>query len=555
MSTAPTQAPRFVVETGGKEPWPALWALVIGFFMILVDSTIVTVALPHIMSGLDTDINGAVWVTSAYLLAYAVPVLITGRLGDRFGPRTMYLGGLVLFTAASAWCGFSTSITMLIVARVFQGLGAAVMTPQTMAVITRMFAPDKRGAAMGLWGSVAGVATLVGPILGGVLTDSVGWQWIFFVNVPVGIIGFVLAARLVPRLKTNEHSFDLLGVALSAVGMFLLVFGIQEGEKYSWGTITGPITVWRLIILGIVVLGLFGFWQSRNTKEPLLPLFLFRDRNFSLANIAITVVGFSITAMGIPLILYFQAVRGMSPTRSALMLVPMALLTLVVAPLVGRYIQTHNPRPVAATGLLLCALAFGWYALIMHPGTRIWVLLLPAAVLGLANGAMWGPISVTATRNLPPRLAGAGAGVYNTARQVGAVLGSAAIATVMENRIAHEFPRSDVAVGGSVMGKALPPQLHDGFSSAMGQSLLVPAAALLIAVAAALFFARPADLGRHAGAVVRGGHAEPGRHAQSQPAPKGSSTPTPVPAPSPSPAPAQPEPEPALRQALPEPGV
>ena len=538
MSTTPTQAPRFVVETGGKAPWPALWALVIGFFMILVDSTIVTVAMPHIMSGLDTDINGAVWVTSAYLLAYAVPVLITGRLGDRFGPRTMYLAGLVLFTAASAWCGFSTSIGMLIVARVFQGLGAALMTPQTMAVITRMFPPEKRGAAMGLWGSVAGVATLVGPILGGVLTDSVGWQWIFFVNVPVGVIGFALAARLVPRLTTNEHSFDILGVVLSAVGMFLLVFGIQEGEKYAWGTITGLVTVWRLIIVGLAVLAAFAYWQSRNTKEPLLPLFLFRDRNFSLANLAITVVGFSITAMGIPLILYLQEVRAMTPTGSALMLVPMALLTLVFAPLVGRWIQTHNPRPVAATGLLLCALGLGWYAVLLHPGTRTWVLLLPAAVLGVANGAMWGPISVTATRNLPPRLAGAGAGVYNTARQIGAVLGSAAIATVMENRILHELPQARGQAGSSQMGRVLPAPLRDGFSSAMGQSMLVPGGAMLLAVVAALFFARPGGVARHAGPVVRGGHAEPGRHAGSLAG-----------------APGEPQPAPVGRDALAEPGA
>ena len=143
-------------------PWPALWALVLGFFMILIDTTIVSVANPSIMDGLKTDINSVIWVTSAYLLAYAVPLLITGRLGDRFGPKNLYLLGLVLFTGASAWCGFSDTISGLIAARVVQGLGAALMTPQTMAVITRIFPPDRRGAAMGLWGATAGVATLVG---------------------------------------------------------------------------------------------------------------------------------------------------------------------------------------------------------------------------------------------------------------------------------------------------------------------------------------------------------------------------------------------------------
>jgi EmrB/QacA subfamily drug resistance transporter len=488
-----TTAPEFVFETGGKRPWPALWALVIGFFMILVDSTIVTVAMPTIMGGLHTDINGVVWVTSAYLLAYAVPVLITGRLGDRVGPKRIYLAGLVLFTAASAWCGVSTSIGMLVTARVFQGLGAALMTPQTMAVITRMFPPQKRGAALGLWGSVAGVATLVGPILGGVLTDTVGWEWIFFVNVPVGLVGLVLAARLVPSLETHEHSFDLLGVVLSAVGMFLLVFGLQEGETYHWGTIAGPITVWRLIAAGLVALAVFAWWQSRVRREPLLPLGLFRDRNFSLANLGISAVGFTITAMGIPLILYFQAVRGMTPTQSALMLVPMAVISAFLAPLMGRYIQTRNPRVLAVTGLFLCALALAWYTYLLHPDTPTWQLLLPAAVLGLANAGMWGPLSITATRNLPPRLAGAGAGVYNTTRQVGAVLGSAAIAVFIEARVSANLPQAagQPRGGGPALGATLPAPLHDGFSTAMGEALLLPAAVILIAVVAALFFAPP----------------------------------------------------------------
>ena len=307
-------------------PWPALWTLVIGFFMILVDSTIVSIATPAIMTDLNTDVTSVVWVTSAYLLAYAVPLLISGRLGDRVGPRTLYLIGLVVFTLASVWCGFTGSIGMLITARVFQGLGAALMTPQTMAVITRIFPADQRGRAMSLWGAVAGVATLVGPILGGVLVDTLGWEWIFFINAPVGVIGFVLALRLVPKLETHSHRFDWFGVVLSAIGMFLLVFGIQEGQRYDWGRITGPISVWSLIIAGAVVLAVFVIWQRRNRSEPLLPLGLFRDRNFSLANSAIAMVGFAITAMVFPVMLYAQSVRGLSPIEAALLLAPMAVL-------------------------------------------------------------------------------------------------------------------------------------------------------------------------------------------------------------------------------------
>lgn len=245
----------------GTSPWPALWALVVGFFMILVDATIVSVATPAIMADLGADVASVVWVTSAYLLAYAVPLLITGRLGDRFGPKQVYSTGLVIFTLASLWCGLTATVAQLIVARIVQGLGASLMTPQTMAVITRTFPADQRGRAMSLWGAVAGIATLVGPILGGVLVDGLGWEWIFFVNVPVGVVALALALRLVPDLPTHVHRFDLLGVALSGVGMFLLVFGIQEGQTFDWGTIAGPISVWSLIIAGLVVLAAFVFWQ------------------------------------------------------------------------------------------------------------------------------------------------------------------------------------------------------------------------------------------------------------------------------------------------------
>lgn len=462
--------------------------------MILIDTTIVSVANPRIMEGLDTDINAVIWVTSAYLLAYAVPLLITGRLGDRFGPKRLYLSGLVVFTLASLGCGLSGTVAMLIAARVLQGLGAALMAPQTMAVITRIFPPNGRGAAMGLWGATAGVATLVGPILGGVLVDGLGWEWIFFINVPIGIVGYILAWRFVPALTTHPHRFDIPGVVLSAVGLFLLVFGIQEGETYDWGTIAGPITVWGLIISGIVVLALFVGWQAANKGEPLLPLALFKDRNFSLANIGITTVGFTVTAFGLPLIFYYQIVRDMTPTQSALMMAPMALISGGLAPLVGKIIDRVNPKYITSTGLLLMAVALFWNSALMHPDTPVWLFLLPSAVLGFANAGIWAPLSSTATRNLPMRQAGAGAGVYNTTRQIGAVLGSAAIAVLMQSRLAAELPASPSGTPGGEaggFGGQLPPALHEGFSTAMGQSILLPAGVIVLGAAVALFFAKP----------------------------------------------------------------
>jgi EmrB/QacA subfamily drug resistance transporter len=475
-------------DTASYNPWAALLALCLGFFMILVDTTIVSVATPSIISDLRAEVNSVVWVTSAYLLAYAVPVLITGRLGDRYGQKRLYLLGLVVFTLSSLWCGLTGSVEWLIVARVFQGLGGALMTPQTMATITRIFPAESRGKAMAMWGATAGVAMLVGPILGGVLVDSLGWEWIFFINVPVGVVGFVMAWRLVPRLETHPHRFDWLGVALSGAGMFLLVFGIQEGHQYDWGTIVGPVSVWSLIIAGLVVFGLFVVGQLRNRQEPLVPMALFRDRNFSLANVAISSMGFGTTAMAFPLMLYAQLVRDMSPTASALLLSPMAVMAMVLAPIVGRWTDRVHPRYLTGAGFALLVGSLFWLVGAMEPGSPLWQLLLPLTFFGVGNALVWAPNSATATRNLAMHQAGAGAGVYNATRQVGAVLGSAVIAVLMDSRLAAqglEFrPRGEA-------GGQLPDQVLGAFSDAMAQAMLAVPVALLVGLVAALCFERP----------------------------------------------------------------
>ena len=479
--------------TTPKNPWPALWALVIGFFMILVDTTIVSVANPAIKAALDPNTNNldnVVWVTSAYLLAYAVPLLITGRLGDRFGPKNIYLIGLAIFTLASLGCGLSTSLGTLVAMRAVQGLGASMMTPQTMAVITRTFPPNRRGAAMGLWGATAGVATLVGPLAGGLLVDGFGWEWIFFVNLPVGVIGFALAWILVPKLPTHPHRFDILGVALSAAALFLIVFGLQEGETYDWGVIWGPITVWGMIVAGIVVLALFVWAQSRTKREPLVPLELFSDRNFSVSNLAIASVGFTVTSMSLPLMFFIQLALGLSPTHAALLMIPMAVISGGLAPFAGRLLDRTDPRFLLVPGLLLTSISLFWYAWLMKPDTPVWMFLLPSALMGLGNAGMWGPLATTATRNLPPRQAGAGAGIYNTTRTMGSVIGSAAIAAFMQSRLIANLPGAATHSGGFGQG-ALPAFVVDGFSTAMAQSVLLPACVLLIGVAAVLFLRRP----------------------------------------------------------------
>jgi EmrB/QacA subfamily drug resistance transporter len=482
--TGTTPAPR--------SPWPALWALVIGFFMILVDTTIVSVANPAIKAALDpatADLDNVVWVTSAYLLAYAVPLLITGRLGDRFGPKNIYLIGLAIFTFASVGCGLSGSLEMLIAMRAVQGLGAALMTPQTMAVITRTFPPQHRGAAMGLWGATSGVAMLVGPLAGGLLVDGLGWEWIFFVNLPVGIIGFVLAWILVPNLEKHPHRFDIVGVVLSAVAMFLIVFGLQEGEHYDWGPIWGPITVWMLIAAGVVVLGIFIWQQFRTRSEPLVPMALFRDRNFSVSSLAISTVGFTVTAMTLPLMFFLQLARGLTPTESALLLVPMAIAAGVLSPIAGRILDRTDPRYLLVPGMLAVSGALVWYSTLLQVDTPVWMFLLPSALMGIGQAGMWGPLATTATRNLAPQQAGAGAGIYNTTRTIGSVLGSAAIAVLMQSRLEANVPG---ASGGAseFAGGTLPDAVAAPFAAAMAESILLPAAVLLIGVVAVLFLRR-----------------------------------------------------------------
>ena len=482
-------------------PWPALWSLVFGFFMILVDTTIVSVAMPRIMEGLHTDINGAIWVTSAYLLAYAVPLLITGRLGDRIGPKTMYLIGLTIFTLSSLWCGLSSSIEVLILARVIQGLGAAAMTPQTMTVITRLFPGEKRGPAMAIWGATAGVATLVGPLLGGLLTDAAGWEWIFFINIPVGVVGFVLAMKFVPRFPIHSHSFDWLGVALSAAAMFLLVFGIQEGETYDWGVITDnltvlgmethiPVSVPALIIAGVVGFVIFVLWQRFNRREPLVPLDLFTDRNFSVANIAIAAMGFAVTGFGLPLTLYLQLARGYSPTQSALLFIPMAVMSIVMARPIGKLVGRIDPRFLSMIGFVVSAGAMVLYFPLLHADLPIGWLVIPAALTGLGNSFIWPTLSLSATYNLTPAQAGAGSGVYNTTRQIGSVLGSAAIAAIMTSRLAANLGVSSDQAG-DFQGSSgpLPTQIAEPFSRAMAESMLLPTAFLVIGLVIVLFFA------------------------------------------------------------------
>ena len=477
----PSPADRTNHPSQSGNPWNALWAMMIGFFMIMVDSTIVAIANPTIMAELHIGYDAVVWVTSAYLLGYAVVLLVAGRLGDRFGSKNLYLIGLVVFTVASMWCGLSGSAAMLIAARVVQGIGAGILTPQTLSTITQIFPAQRRGVAMSVWGATAGVASLVGPLAGGALVDGLGWQWIFFINVPIGIVGLALAVRLVPVLPTQAHPFDLIGVALSGVGIFLIVFGLQQGQSAHWQP-----WIWATIVAGAGFVSVFVYWQSVNTREPLIPLKMFADRDFGLSNAGVAVVSFAFTAMMLPLTFYAQAVCALSPTRSALLLAPMAITSAALAPLVGMLVDRYHPRPVLGFGFSMLAIGLTWLSVEMAPDTPIWRLVLPFGVVGVGSAFVWSPLTATATRNLPPHLAGAGSAVYNSIRQLGAVLGSAAMAAFMTWRIGAEMP-PQASAAENTTALELPEFLREPFSAAMSQSVLLPAFVALFGIVAALF--------------------------------------------------------------------
>jgi len=497
------------VTTNGKpvRPWAALGALVLGFFMIMIDTTIVIVANPSIQVGLKTDTASVIWVTSAYLLTYSVPLLVTGRLGDRFGPRNLFVIGIAVFAVASLFCGLAaelpgSAIANLIAARAVQGLGASLMAPQSMTVITRIFPAERRGAALGMWGATAGLATLVGPVLGGVLVDGLGWEWIFYINIPIGIVAIILGLAFVPKLQTHRHRFDWLGVVISCIGMTLLVFGLQQGENYAWdGWIIAA------IVAGIIVLVGFTIWQRLNRHEPLVPLRLFRDRNFTLGSLAMFFIGLSMTSSFIPLIYFFQSVRGMTPTQSALMALPSATCTLVFSPFAGRLADRVHPVALAVPGVLLASLGTWMYTWMISPDIAWGWLLIPSAVMGIGFAFTFGPIATTTTRNLPPVMAGAGSGVFNTVRQVGSVVGTAGLAAVITNRIvAHLQPLmpagTDVSAGfnGSAKVQDLAAQgvpqpvidaIASAFTDAMRETMIFPAVAVLVAAVFVACFARP----------------------------------------------------------------
>jgi EmrB/QacA subfamily drug resistance transporter len=439
----------------------------LGFFMTLLDLTIVNIAIPNLITNLHASLDDVLWVINAYALVLAVLVITAGRLGDLVGPRVMFTSGIAVFTAASAACGLAPSPGWLIAFRAVQGLGAAMLMPQTLTIITNTFPPERRGAAFGIWGAVAGVATIAGPTLGGLLVTAFDWRWIFYVNLPIGVIVLLITPVIIPDLRLGRrHRIDIPGVLLASAGLLAICYGLVEGQKYNWGTITGILSIPLILGAGVVLLIAFLVVQKlTQDKEPLVPFKLFRDRNYSVVNWVSCVLAIGMMGIFLPLTIYFQSVLGFTALKAGLTMAPASLMSIFVAPVAGRMVDKIGGKYILMTGLTLFGIGMGWLALIAHPTSTWPMFLAPLTVAGFGMGCIFAPMTTVAMRNVDPRMAGAASGVLNTVRQVGQVIGVAAVGALLQNRLVSSITQQAAA-----RSAALPPQVRGRFVSEMDSS-------------------------------------------------------------------------------------
>jgi EmrB/QacA subfamily drug resistance transporter len=448
-------------------PWAVLVVVSLGFFMTLLDLTIVNIAIPNMIDKLHASLDDVLWVLNAYALVLAVLVITAGRLGDLFGPRTMFAAGILVFTAASAACGFAPGAGALIGFRAVQGIGAAMLMPQTLAIVTMTFPPERRGAAFGVWGAVAGLATVAGPTLGGLLVSAFDWRWIFFVNLPIGALVLAVTFFIIPGFQPGRrHRFDVLGVVLASLALLAICYGLVEGQRYDWGTITSVISIPLIIAVGVVLLAVFLLVQKlRQDREPLVPFVLFRSRNFTLMNWVSFTLSIGMLGIFLPLTIYLQSALGFSALKAGLTMAPASVVMIFIAPFLGRLTDKTGGKWILASGLSLFAIGMGWVVLIANTNSSWQDFLAPLIVAGLGMGGTFAPLTTVAMREVDPRMAGAASGMLNTVRQVGSVIGTAAVGALLQNRLA-----SSLASQAAIRSAALPAQVRAPFIAGVRQA-------------------------------------------------------------------------------------
>ncbi len=424
-----------------SRPKLALAVLSLGLFMTLLDLTIVNIAIPGITESLQASLDQVLWVLNAYSLLYAVLLITSGRLGDILGPRNVFAAGIAIFTAASLVSGLAQNPAELILARAAQGIGAAILAPQGLPIMLELFPADRRAGVFAIYGTIAGLAVVAGPTAGGFIVTHFGWRWIFFVNLPIGIATFALALKLVPDLRPGRpHRLDLPGVLLATAGLLAVVFGLIEGQRYSWGAVAAGITIPEIIGGGLALLAGFVVYQgARQGQEPLLPFAVFTDRNFTLMAAVMCGMGFAMVGFFLPLTIYLQSVLGLSAIDAGLTIAPQPLAMFVASGIAAGLSQKVSGKYLLIPGLLTFAAGIAYVVWAAHADAGRWAFQPGLVASGVGLGFTWTPVFSLATRDLKPHLAGAASGVINTIQELGSVIASALIGALLQHRLASNL--------------------------------------------------------------------------------------------------------------------
>ena len=405
-----------------------IWALVItglALFMVVLDNLVVTTALPSIRVDLSTSVTTLGWVVNAYTLAFATLLLTGAALGDRFGRRRVFAIGITIFALASAGCALAPDINWLIFFRALQGLGAAPVMPLSLTLLAEAFPPGKRGLAIGIWSGISGLAVAAGPVVGGALVDGLSWHWIFWINVPIGLILAPIAVWKLRESYGPDRQLDLGGLALVAIGLFGLVYGIVRGNEAGWGS---P-QILTTVIGGVVFIGLFLFWETR-AKYPMLPLRLFRIRGFTVANAVSVCLYFGMFGAVFFLAQFLQTVQGDSAFTAGLKVLPWTIMPMFIAPLAGAYSDRIGARPLMASGLFIMTIGFVWMGLTISPDMSYAQLVGGFLLAGFGMALVFAPVSNMLIGSVAESDIGKASGANNTVREVGGALGIAVMTAI-----------------------------------------------------------------------------------------------------------------------------
>ena len=481
--------------------WWTLAAMCFALFMVMLDNTVVNVALPSIQRSFDASLSSLEWTINAYSLAFAVFLVTGGRLGDIFGRRKVFLIGVVVFAAASATIGFAPSEGWLVASRAVQGLGAALMMPGTLSIITNTFPPAERGRAIGTWAGVSAIALALGPLLGGWLTEDVSWRAIFFINLPVAAVAVVvtLFATHESRDETATREVDIPGIAALTVGLTALVLALVQANSWGWGSA-------RIIgLFAVAVVGLLAFVTiERRSRAPIVDFTFFKSRSFVGANVVAFAISFGMFAVFFFLALYMQNILGYSPLETGVRFLPSTLVIMVAGPLSGRLADRVGPRTPLVIGLSLVTVSLAWQSRI-QVDTSFGFLVVPFILLGLGMGFTMSPMSTAAMNAVDRSKAGVASGTLSMTRMVGGTFGVAALGALVAAIGRHDLAKSLPGVPHDTreklveaLGGRLPDataQIRDAsqqaFVDALGTGLTIAAFALLAAALVAWLMVNP----------------------------------------------------------------